>query len=382
MEAALLLYGDTERNAALRHELPIVVIDPFLFGLVDGRPHVMVSALERERIAEALPEAVLHDIRDLGFYELIDGELSRDAVTLELASRAAAAMGVREVIVDPDFPVAIADRLRADGIELTPSAEAVAGRRRSKTPAELAGVRRAQRAAEAGMAAAAATIAAAEPDGESLRAGDGPLTAEAVRTAIRDACAAAGAPAPPDIIVASVWQGWGHESGSGPLPAGLPIQVDLWPRDEASGCWADMTRTFVVGESPPAVREQEALVRDAIERVREAARPGITGRELHGIACDVFEAAGHRTQRTGPGDEDPNEGFQFGLGHGVGLEVHEEPGLGRLGRSPLVAGDVVAVEPGLWEREVGGVRFEDLLLITDDGPETLTDYPYDLTPRG
>src|SRR4029079_7247811 len=92
MEAALLLYGDTERNAALRHELPIVVIDPFLFGLVDGRPHVMVTALERERIAEALPEAELHDVRDLGFYELIGGELSRDAVTLELASRAAAAM--------------------------------------------------------------------------------------------------------------------------------------------------------------------------------------------------------------------------------------------------------------------------------------------------
>ncbi len=120
MEAALLLYGDTERNAALRHELPIVVIDPFLFGLVDGRAHVMVSALERERVAEALPDAELHDVRDLGFYELIDGELSRDAVTLELASRAAAAMGVREAIVDPDFPVAIADRLRADGIELTP----------------------------------------------------------------------------------------------------------------------------------------------------------------------------------------------------------------------------------------------------------------------
>ena len=172
MEAALLLYGDTERNAALRHELPIVVIDPFLFGVVDGRAHVMVSALERERVAEALPDAELHDVRDLGFYELIDGELSRDAVTLELASRAAAAMGVREAIVDPDFPVAIADRLRADGIELTPDAEAVAARRRrSKTPAELAGVRRAQRAAEAGMAAAAATIAAAEPDGESLRRG-------------------------------------------------------------------------------------------------------------------------------------------------------------------------------------------------------------------
>jgi Xaa-Pro aminopeptidase len=264
-------------------------------------------------------------------------------------------MGVREALVDPDFPIAIADRLRADGIALTPDAEAFASRRRVKSAAELEGIHRAQRAAEAGMAAAAATLAAADVDGDSLRADGGPLTAETVRAAIRDACAAAGAPAPPEIIVASVWQGFGHEPGSGPLPAGLPIQVDLWPRDEASGCWADMTRTFVVGDAPEGVRRQEELVREALERVRGATRPGILGRDLHAIACDVFEAAGFRTQRTGPGDEDANEGFQFSLGHGVGLEVHEEPGLGRLGRAPLVAGDVVAIEPGLWERDLGGV---------------------------
>ena len=379
MESALLLYGDTERSAALRHELPIVVPDPFLLGVIDGRHHVMVNSLERERVAKALPDAELHDVRDLGFYELLGGELSRDAVSLELTSRAAAAMGVTEALVDPDFPVGIADRLRADGIVLTPDAEAFASRRRVKSPAELEGIRRAQRAAEAGMAAAAATIAAAEPDGDSLRLADGPLTAETVRAAIREACAAAGAPAPPGIIVASVWQGYGHEPGSGPLPAGLPIQVDLWPRDEASGCWADMTRTFLVGEVPDGVRRQEQLVREAFEGVREATRPGISGRDLHAIACDVFEGAGFRTQRTGPGD-DPNEGFQFSLGHGVGLEVHEEPGLGRLGRAPLVAGDVVAIEPGLWERDLGGVRFEDLLLVTEDGAETLTEYPYELAP--
>jgi Xaa-Pro aminopeptidase len=380
MEPALLLYGDTERSAALRHELPIAIGDPLLFGVVNGRPHVMTNSLERERIAAALPEAELHDVRDLGFYELLDSDLSRDAVLLELASRAAAAMGVSEALVDPDFPLAVADRLRADGLALIPDAQMFASRRRVKSAAELEGIRRAQRAAEAGMAAAAAAHAAAEPDGDSLWVESGPLTAEAVRGAIRDACAAAGAPAPPGIIVASVWQGYGHEPGSGPLPARLPIQVDLWPRDEESGCWADMTRTFVVGEVPPAVRQQEALVREALERVREATRPQISGRDLHAIACDVFEEAGHRTQRTGPGEDDPNEGFQFGLGHGVGLEVHEEPGLGRLGRAPLVAGDVVAIEPGLWERDLGGVRFEDLLLVTDDGAETLTDYPYDLIP--
>ena len=144
-------------------------------------------------------------------------------------------MGLTEAIVDPDFPVAIADRLRADGIALTPSAETVADRRRSKTPAELAGVRRAQRAAEAGMAAAAATIAGRRTGGDSLRAAGGRSRPTPCGRRIREACAAAGAPAPPDIIVASVGRASGHEAGSGPLPAGLPIQVDLWPRDEARG---------------------------------------------------------------------------------------------------------------------------------------------------
>jgi Xaa-Pro aminopeptidase len=181
------------------------------------------------------------------------------------------------------------------------------------------------------------------------------------------------------VIVASVHQGFGHEPGSGPLPAHLPIQVDLWPCDEASGCWADMTRTFVVGEPADGVAAQEKLAREAIEAARAAARPGVTGRELHALACEVFEAAGHRTQRTGPGD-DPEEGFQYSLGHGVGLEVHEGPSLGQIGREPLVEGDVLAVEPGLWEAGIGGVRFEDLLLVTADGCETLTDYPYELMP--
>jgi Xaa-Pro aminopeptidase len=217
------------------------------------------------------------------------------------------------------------------------------------------------------------------PDGDRLTLDGEVLTAESVRAVLRDACRQHGAPAPPDVIVSSAWQGTGHDPGSGPLPANLPIVIDLWPRDETSGCWADMTRTFVVGAVGDAVRAHEALVREAIERAREAVAPGITGRELHAVACEVFEAAGRRTQRTGPG-EDPDEGFQFSLGHGVGLEVHEDPALGQTGHGELVAGDVIAIEPGLWRRDIGEVRFEDLLLVTEDGSENLTRYPYELAP--
>jgi Xaa-Pro aminopeptidase len=144
-----------------------------------------------------------------------------------------------------------------------------------------------------------------------------------------------------------------------------------------------MTRTFVVGAPAPEHAEliaaQEELVRAALDQARAAVRPGVTGKELYDATCDRFETAGYRTQRTGPG-EDPTEGFQFSLGHGVGLEVHEEPSLGLGGRDALVPGDVLAIEPGLHDRRIGGVRLEDLVLVTGDGAATLTDYSYGLEP--
>ena len=376
---ARLFYGDTERSPAMRHELPVTIGDPFLLGVVDGRLHVMASGLERARIEAAAPDAVLHDYDELGFRELLESGMSRHELELELASRAAAAMGIRSATADPDMPVAVADRLRADGVVLQLDDDAISARRRVKSAPELAGTRRAQVAAEAGMSAAAVLLRRSDRDGDRLKLDGEILTAEAVRAAVRDVCQAHGAPAPPDIIVSSPWSGYGHDPGSGPLPADLPIVIDLWPRDETSGCWADMTRTFVVGEISEQVRSMESLVLEAFERARDAVAPGITGRALHDLVCDVFEPAGYRTQRNGPG-EDPNEGFQFSLGHGVGLAVHEPPGLGRTGHDALVAGDVIAIEPGLWVREVGEVRFEDLLLVTEDGGETLTQYPYDLSP--
>jgi Xaa-Pro aminopeptidase len=381
----LLLSGDTERSAALRHEIPIAIIDSLLFAEVDGRQYVLTSHLEADRIKRALPDAELLDYFELGYKELVERGMSFAEAGREIEARAVREIGLEEAIVPGDFPLALGDRLRKDEVALTVDDAAVDLRRRAKTPVELEGIRAAQRAAEAGMTAASELLARARAGADGHLQLDGaPLLAEDVRSTLRAACAEHGAPCPPDVIVASVWQGGGHEPGGGPLPAGLPIHIDIWPRHEASACWADMARTFMVGDPAPEhavlIAEQASLARSALTQTQAAVRPGITGRELYDAACDLFEAAGYPTQRTAEGDE--VDGFQFSLGHGVGLEVHEAPPLGLAGHDPLVAGDVLAIEPGLWDRRVGGVTFEDLVLVTENGCEPLTRFPYSLTPPG
>jgi Xaa-Pro aminopeptidase len=376
----VLVYGDTERSPAMRHEIPVAIGDPFLYVEAGGRRVALTNSLERDRLARAVPDIELVVSEELGIDELIAAGMPRHEIELELCARLCGRLDLHMAVVPPELPVALADRLRADGLELRANHELFEQRRRVKSAAELAGIRRAQAAAEAGIAAAAGLLREAEISGDELRRDGAPLLAEQVRAAIRDACAERGAVAPPDIIVArSDRFPGGHDPGVGPLAPGVPITVDLWPRDEDSGCWADMTRTFVVGEPTPATVEMHALSVEALHRSLDAARPGVRGRELYDIACDVFEAAGPPTQRTKTPGETLAEGFYFSLGHGIGLEVHEAPGLGRTGMAPLVAGDVIAVEPGT-SRGGEAARVEDLVLVTDDGIENLTDYPYDLAP--
>jgi Xaa-Pro aminopeptidase len=382
MASGVLIHGDTHRSAALRHELPLGIVDPFPYFEVDGRRVAVLASMEAGRVREAAPGVDVIDPYELGLDELIAQGLRWDQLDSELCARAAARLELRRVVVPGALAVAVADRLRADGVEVVPDDLEFTRRRRSKNASEVEGVRRAQGAANAAMAAAAELLRAAEPHDSVLQLDGAPLTSEAVRGRIREVCAEHGAPTDEDIIVAAGAAGAsGHEAGTGPLPAGIPIVVDIWPRDERSGCFADMTRTFVAGGEPAAdVAEWHGLARTALERVYEQLAPGVTGRDLFGVACDVFEQAGQPTQRTKREGEVLVDGFFHSLGHGVGLEVHEEPALGRTGADPLVPGDVVAVEPGCYRSGYGGVRLEDLVLVTEDGFERLTDFPYELAP--
>src|SRR6184192_671046 len=291
----------------------------------------------------------------------------REAVRLERAS------------VPSTFPLEVADHLRANGIEVKADRELFIGRRRVKNDAELAGIRRAQRAAEGAMQAARELLRAAEPQNGGLVVDGEPLTCERLKLAVEQVFTEHGVFADEFIVSHGAQTAIGHDMGSGPIAPNEPICLDLFPRDRESGCYADMTRTFVVGEPSDELREYHKLCREALDRAVAAVKPGIPGKDLNRLACDIFEEHGFPTLLSKQPGEVLKDGFYHSLGHGVGLEVHEEPALGR-GPGELVAGDVIAVEPGLYRNGYGGCRLEDLVHVTEDGAEILTDYPYDLEP--
>jgi Xaa-Pro aminopeptidase len=364
----VLIYADTVRSPELRHEVPLSIPDPFVYVERDGRRHVCVTSFEIPRL-EAIGAYETTPLEELGLDELLERGLAWHELDRELVLRACRRLGVREAVTPPDFSVAVADHLRANGIELWPDGVLFSRRRRVKSGPELDGVRRAQRAAERAMDAVRA----------GLRAGAA-VTCEELQLAALRALTEAGATAPDGVIVSHGAQtAVGHEPGHGRVSPGEPVVVDLYPRDSASGCYADMTRTFCIGEAPDELSRYHAVSLQALERARAAVRPGVRGSELHRLACDVFEAAGLPTQLSKPAGDVLDRGFYHSLGHGVGLQLHEPPYLGR-GGEELVAGDVLTIEPGSYRKGFGGCRLEDLVLVTGHGCETLTDYPYDLAP--
>jgi len=375
----VLIYGDSFRSPDMRHAVPLGVPDPFLYAEQNGSRHVFVSSMEATRLRE-LGLFDVHPREELGFDELVASGIGPSEVKAQLALRAVGSLRLKRASVPGAFPVWLADRLRADGVELDVDQGLFDDRRRAKTEAQVAGLRRAQRAAEAAMDACRELLRRAEIRGDELLLDGEQLTVERVKADMSVAFAAHDTTADEYIVAPGAQGAVGHDMGSGPIRPNSPLVVDIFPRDNASAIYTDMTRTFVVGEVTDEVREWHRLCKEALDRANAEIRPGVAGRAVFDGTCDIFEAAGELTLRTKQPGEPLADGFFHNLGHGVGLEVHEEPGLGLQGDKKLVAGDVVTVEPGLYRAGYGGVRLEDIVLVTENGAEVVTDYPYDLEP--
>jgi Xaa-Pro aminopeptidase len=376
-----LLWDDALRSRELRHEIDEAVADPVAFIEHDGRRIVVGSVLE-EAILSAREDVVdeYWSNTDLGVRELVvDSSVPDHLIGIEIVRRALDRAGASSVVVPPSFPLLAGDYLRDAGVEVVVDAEEWKRRRRRKSPSELEGIERAQRAAERAMMAAGRMLREAEPTAdERLRFEGEILTADFMREAMSAELLSQGAESEEILIHSGDACLDGHALGRGPIMPNASCIVDCFPRDRRTGAFTDMTRTFVPGEPTAELVRLHEDCRRALDIALETIAPGRD--DAFAAVAAYFEDRGWPTQRTYRGEGPQREGFFHGLGHGVGLEVHEPPSLGRRSE-PLAAGDVVAIEPGLYFAGVGGVRLEDTVLVTDAGPQHITDpLPYDLSP--
>ena len=344
--------------------------DPFV-TLYTGEVHLLVSALEygrakRNARADDVERHSDYDHRaNVEEYGPTEGGHRTLSAFLD-------AHDVESVSAPADFPLGTADGLRELGVEVRADHDEVVGDiRATKTDEEVEHVRAAQRANEAAMARAEELLSAAtvEDDGTLVHDGE-TLTAERVKQEIEIELLRHGCALDETIVACGADAADPHDRGSGPLAADEAIIVDIFPRSKETSYYADMTRTFCVGEPSETVEEWYDLTLEAQEAALDAIAAGVPGSEVHGAVCDVYEDAGLPTLRA---DETTETGFIHTTGHGVGLDIHESPRLSEQDNE-LRAGHVVTVEPGLYDPEVGGVRIEDLVVVTEDGYENLTDY--------
>lgn len=376
------LHVDTAlTSAAMRHEIGEPIMDDMIFIEHEGKRLVIGTVLE-EPIFAAREDVVdeFWNLYELGADQLLRDEgFSPSMIMAEIARRALERLGVHKAVVPPGFRIQEADYLRDNGVDIVVDDEAWAARRRRKTPWELEGIERAQRAADTAMLTAARMLREAEPtrDGQ-LRFEGEILTAEWIRESMANELLTQGAESEEILVQTGDACLSGHDLGVGPILPDQSCIIDCYPRDRKTGVYTDMTRTFVPGEPSERLAELHRHVRTALDMALEASLPGSKGG--HSKVVDYFHEQGFPTFDHHKGEGPLTHGFFHSLGHGVGLEVHERPRQGRRAEV-LMEGDVIAIEPGLYFPGVGGVRLEDTILVTEDGPEHFTDpLSYELNP--
>ena len=358
---ARLIIASGEASPDMRYAAGFPTPDEFIYFATERERGVICSPLEFGRAMKQVRQGVeVHSEAEFGGPERI-GMLKQLAAVLHVAG----------YLVPASFPALWLDRLRESGLVVRVEAGAFFPEREFKSRPEVEQVVVSQRAAEAGVRRAFEVLAACDIDQQRMIRWNGELlTSEMLRAEIDIAMVRLGMQ-PTGTICAGGTQGaQPHNAGSGPLPADRPIVMDIFPRSAATGYWGDLTRTVVKGRAPDLVKRAFDAVLSARELAKSMVGVGADPAEIHNAAACSMERAGFRTGRTGETDF----GFFHGLGHGVGLDIHEAPRLSPRNTELLKGGEIVTVEPGLYYPEWGGIRLEDLMFVAPDGPaECLTE---------
>jgi len=377
----LLFCGDGYQFPDIYHATRLLTPVPIV--ALEGADYLVLlaSSLEEGRARKESRATEVINTNDFGAQDLMSRGLAGADFYATLIKRLLDDRGIRRVAVAPYFGLALGDKLREMGIELV-VADDLRERRRAKRPDELKAIEAAQRATEESWRRGVDAIrrATARTDGV-LELNGAVFTAERLRAIVESALLERGYASDGAICAPGPQAADPHQIGTGPLRAREPIVMDIFPQHKVSRYWADMTRTVSKGEPPADIRKMYGVVMTAQDAGIAALRPGVTGRGVHELVEDIIWQAGYDTLRPGQQRDPKNHtprGFIHGTGHGVGLEIHEAPDVGRAGATPLIVGDVVTIEPGIYDPAIGGVRLEDMLVITESGARNLTQAPREL----
>lgn len=371
--------GNSSTNKSLYRAVRFLVHDAMIaIDLPDGTRTLILREIEMDRAKKHARADRVYGYSDFtppGSILSGDRETAAAQSTTECLRR----NGITTVIADRTLPLLYVDEMQAAGIHVELDADFGVTDRRMKDDEEINHLRHAQQVTEEVMQMACETVASANKGSDGiLNVGDEVLTSEHLRTMIDTFLLERNFYNPPCIVAGGSDGGDCHELGSGPLRTGQPIIIDIFPFDKETMYNGDCTRTVVNGEVPEEITKMHAAVVASKDAATKATRAGATGEDVHLETIRVLKEHGYEEGL--PKEDDPKTfcSMPHGTGHGIGLDVHEPPLLDRNGAT-LLAGDVVTIEPGVYSHALGGVRVEDMVLVTKDGCENFNTLQEGLT---
>jgi Xaa-Pro aminopeptidase len=375
---AIVMAGIPSSNADLYRRIRFLVGDPVAYIRVptnagDARTTLILRDIEMHR---ARQQARADQIACPADFEPAGGlSGDRETATAQAAAVCLCRAGVRRVWGDRTLPLIFADLIRRAGIEVICNPEMGIIERRCKDDQEIQWLRQSQQVTEQAVQMACEMVARASVDRDGgLVHENEPLTSERLRTEIDVWLLRKGFAGPPAIVAGGPAGADCHNLGSGRLHTQQPVIIDVFPQSRTSRYYGDCTRTVVHGVPSERLQRMHEAVVHAKAAALRATRAGVTGEAVHQATTNAILEHGFAIGL--PADDAPVDycAMIHGTGHGVGLDVHEPPLLDKKG-PPLLVGDALTIEPGLYCREIGGIRVEDMVIVTEDGCENLNQLP-------
>jgi Xaa-Pro aminopeptidase len=365
----LLIVADSDHDADMLYAVRMFVPDPFIFLRVKGRCHVVMSDLEIDRGRKQAPHCravsltqCIKTLRESGIRKPTFAHIIRLLLQRQR---------LRKVCVPYNFPAGLLHELRKVKVTVQVRKGMFFAERQTKSAEEVKKISAALMMAEVGLAEGIYALKNARIGRKrKLLYRNVPLTAEKLRAIIDTAIVQAGGLVHHTIVACGVQGCDPHERGYGQLRAQEAIILDVFPRSQKTGYFGDITRTVVKGRASEELRKLYHTVERAQEVAFEELRKNVRGRDVHQRVVDFFEREGYKTGKR----QGRMQGFFHGTGHGLGLELHEAPRVSKTSTDILRRGNVVTVEPGLYYPSLGGVRLEDVALITETGARNLTKF--------